>query len=275
MKKLSLIGVFILMSSLTFAQFGFIKKAEIEKFKDTRTVVVLSADSAYNASIKAAVERYWSFTGAIFAYDTALRQYNKPAFTFLVFSKGKAAKIKAKLCSSEEDFTGLQILKKYKRRAANEDIIARAFCSNKIDTDNWEAETIRGVQLLNNYFNYAIEAKGELTPSNYPSDKSLMNNKKLLVPDKFLEIKGKVDAPTMLEGEVEEVSREEIEKVIKSQDPGTMYYFFSFDEKYCNKLVLTADKSELMYFETDSPDKCGCVAKDIKAMKQAKDKANK
>jgi hypothetical protein len=275
MKKISLIGVLVLLSSVSFAQFGFVKKAEIEKFKDTRLVVVLSADSSYNASVKSAVERYWSFTGAIFAYDTGLKQYNKPEFSFLVFSKGKAAKIKAKLCSSEEDFTGLQVLKKFRRRATNEDIIARAFCSNRIDTFNWETEIIRGVQMLSNYFNYAIEAKGELTPSNYPSDKSMMTARKLLIPDKFLEIKGKVDAPTMLDGEVEEVSREDIEKTIKSQDPATMYFFFSFDEKYCNKMVLTSEKSELMYFETDSPDKCGCGAKDLKSMKLAKDKANK
>lgn len=263
------------MSSITFAQFGFVKKAEIEKFKDTRMVVVLFADSAYNAAVKAAVERYWSFTGTIFAYDTGLKQYNKPNFSFLVFSKGKSAKIKAKLCSSEEDFNGLQVLKKFKRRAPKEELIARAFCSNKIDTDNWETEMIRGVQILNNYFNYAVEAKGELTPSNYPSDKSLMANKKLLVPDKFLEMKGKEDAATILDGEVEEVSREDIEKSIKNQDPTTMYFFFSFDEKDCNKFVFTSDKSELMYYDTEAPDKCGCIAKDLKAMKIAKAKANK
>src|SRR3979409_1178984 len=117
MKKPVLFFTFILISSLTFAQFGFVKKAELEKFKDTRTVVILSTDSAYNASIKAAVERYWSFTGTIFAYDPGLKQYNKPAFSFLVFSKGKGAKIKAKTCSSEEDFTGLQVLKKFQRKA--------------------------------------------------------------------------------------------------------------------------------------------------------------
>jgi len=275
MKRISSILVLVLLSSVAFAQFGFVKKAELEKFKDTRMVVVLSSDSAYNASIKEAVERYWSFTGTVFAYDTGLKQYNKPNFSFLVFSKGKSAKIKAKLCSSEEDFNGLQVLNKFKRRAVKEEIIARAFCSNKIDTDDWQSEMIRGVQMLNNYFNYAVEAKGELTPSNYPSDKSLMSNKKLLVPEKFLEMKGKEDAATILDGEVEEMPREDIEKAIKNQDPATMYYFFSLDEKNCNKLVLTSDKSELMYFETDSPTKCNCTAKDLKAMKSAKAKANK
>jgi len=275
MKRVSSIIVFILLSTFAFAQFGFVKKAELEKFKDTRMVVVLSNDSAYNASIKAAVERYWSFTGTIFAYDTALKPYNKPNFSFLVFSKGKVSKIKAKLCSSEEDFNGLQVLNKFKRRATKVEIIARAFCSNKIDTENWESEMIRGVQLLNNYFNYAVEAKGELTPANYPSDKSLMANKKLLIPEKFLELKGKEDGPTILDGEVEEVPREDIEKAIKNQDPGTMYFYFSLDEKDCNKLVLTSDKSELMYFEIESPEKCACMAKDLKALKTAKAKANK
>jgi hypothetical protein len=236
---------------------------------------VLSTDSAYNASIKSAMEKYWSFTGTVFAYDTGLKQFNKGDFTYLVFSKGKGSKIKAKVCSSEEDFNGLQLLKKFKRRATKEDIIARAFCSNKIDTADWQSEMIRGVQMLNNYFNYAAENDKELTPSNYPTDKGQMTNKKLLVPDKFLDVKGKIDAPTLLDGEVEEVDRDEISKVIVNQDQATMYYFFSFDEKHCNKLVVTSEKSELMYFDTTSPDKCSCTVNDLKALKASKTKAAK
>jgi len=269
-----IISLFISISS--FGQFGFVKKTELETFKDTRTVVMLTTDSAYNASIKAAVDKYWNFTGTVYAYDTSnLKQYKKPEFTFLVFSKSKHSKIKVKVCSSEEDFNGLQLLKRFNRRALHEDIIARAYCSNKIDTSDWESEMIRGVQLMTNYFNYAMEARGELTPSNYPSDKSLMANKKLLVPLKFLEVKGKVDAPALLDGEVEEVDRDEIEKAIVSQDPSTMYYFFTVDDKNCNKIVVTSEKSELMYFTTASPEKCNCNSDDLKAMKNAKAKANK
>src|SRR5437773_1090377 len=105
MKKFAFLTLFLAASSVvSFAQFGFVKKAELEKLKDTRTVVVLSNDSAYNASIRDAVEKYWNFTGFIFAYDTAMKPYNKPEFSFLVFSKSKFSKIKAKVCSSEEDF---------------------------------------------------------------------------------------------------------------------------------------------------------------------------
>ena len=275
MKKIVVVILTVFISQFCRAQFGYLKKADLEKFKDTRTVVVLFNDSSYNASIKSAVEKYWNFTGTIFAYDTGLKQYNKPEFSFLVFSKGKGSKIKAKVCSSEQDFNGLQVLKKFKRRATKDELVARAFCSNKIDTDNWAAETIRGVQMLTNYFNYAVEAKGELTPSNYPSDKSQMLNKKLLDPEKVLLMKGKEDAAAILDGEVEEVPREDIEKNIVNQEQSSMYYFYSFDEKDCNKLVLTSEKSELMYFTTDSPENCSCVAKDLKAMKSAKVKANK
>jgi hypothetical protein len=276
MKKVVFAFCAILLASVSQAQFGFVKKADLEKFKDTRTVVVLSNDSAYNASIKAAVEKYWSFTGVVYGYDTAMKPFTKGTeYSFLVFSKGRGAKIKARVCSSEEDFNGLQVLNKFKKRAVKEDIVARAFCSNRIDTSNWEAEMIRGVQMLNNYFNYAIEAKGELTPSNYPSDRSMMTNRKLLIPEKVLEMKGKEDATALLDGEVEEVPREDIEKAIVKQDPGTMYFFFSFDENHCNRLVLTSEKSELMYFDTDSPEKCSCNAKVLKGMKSIKDKVNK
>lgn len=275
MKKFALVVIAIFIYSLSNAQFGYAKKEELDKVKDTRTVVVLSTDSAYNASIKAAMDRYWSFTGTIFAYDTALRAYNKPEFSFLVFSKSKNSKIKAKVCSSEEDFNGLQLLNKFKRRALPEEVIARAYCSNRIDTADWEAEMIRGVQMLNNYFNYALEAKGDLTPSNYPTDKSQMLNKKLLIPDKVLELKGKEDGPVLLDGELEEVDWEDIQKAIVKQDPATMYYYYSFDENHCNKLVVTAERSELMYFSEESREKCTCTAKDLKALKTAKDKASK
>ncbi|MFI5220699.1 MAG: hypothetical protein ACHQK8_00120 [Bacteroidia bacterium] len=292
MKKTTTLLSGILLSMLCSAQFGYVKKAELEKVKDSRTVVVLNNDSAYNASIKMAVEKYWSFTGTVFAYDSALKPYNKGDFTFLVFSKGKLAKIRAKVNTSEEDFNGLQLLKKYKRRSPMEDVIARSFCSNHIDTVNWQAELIRAVQLMNNYFNYAVEAKGDLNPYNYPSDKSLMMNKKLLIPlpsaqtakskgkpnaksDHILDVQGKVDANTLLDGEVEEVDRDDIDKAIIAQDQSSMIYFFSVDEKHCSKLVVTADKSELMYFETDSPERCACTVSDLKAMKAAKMKANK
>jgi hypothetical protein len=275
MKKIIVFLLPFIACSVSYAQFGNKKKEELDIIKDTRTVVVLNNDSAYNASIKAAVEKYWGFTGTIFAYDTALKQYNKPDFTFLVFSKSKGSKIKPKVCSSEEDFNGLQLVTKFKRKALPEEIIAQAYCSNKIDTPDWRAEMIRAVQMLNNYFNYAMEANGELTPSNYPSDKSQIANKKLLVPDKILQMKGKEDANTLLDGEVEEMDREDINKAIVNQDPATMYFFFSFDEKHCNKLVLTSERSELMFFSTDSPEKCLCTAKEVKALKTAKDKANK
>jgi hypothetical protein len=275
MKKIIVFLIPFLACSVSYAQFGYKKKEELDKIKDTRTVVVLNNDSAYNASIKAAVEKYWGFTGTIFAYDTALKPYNKPDFTFLVFSKSKGSKIKPKVCSSEEDFNGLQLVTKFKRKALPEEIIAQAYCSNKIDTPQWQPEMVRAVQMLNNYFNYAMEANGELTPSNYPTDKSQMMNKKLLVPDKLLQMKGKEDANTLLDGEVEEVDREDIDKAIVSQDPATMYFFFSFDEKHCNKLVLSSERSELMYFGTDSPEKCSCTAKELKVLKSAKTKANK
>lgn len=276
MRRSALLAACFFLGLVCRAQFGFVKQADLEKFKDTRMVVVLGPDSAYNASIKAAVDRYWSFTGTVYAFDTAMKPYmNKPEFSFLVFSKSKGSKIKAKVCTSEEDFNGLQVLNKFKRRALHEDVIARAFCSNRIDTPDWESEMIRGVQMLNNYFNFAIEAKGELTASNYPTDKSQMSNKKLLVQDKILELKGKEDGPTLLDGEVEEVEREEIQKAITKQDASVMYYFFSFDERDCNKLVVSAERSELLYYAKDSPEKCTCTAKDLKAMKGLKDKAAK
>jgi hypothetical protein len=270
----------LLTGSNAIAQFGNKKKADIDKFKDSRMVVVLFADSAYNAAIKYAVERYWNFNGAfLFAYDTGLKAYSKGDYSFLVFSKSKGTKIKAKLCSAEPDFNGLLVLNKFKKRATEVEIIGKAYCSNTIDTFDWQAELIRGVQLLNNYFTLAIEAKSDKEMSEsylqtrYPNDKGMMAGKKLLIEGRLLEIKGKVDASTLLDGEIEELENEEaIQKSILSQDAALMHYYFSNNEKNCNKLVVTSD-GQLMYFKQENTDKCKCTENDLKQMKKLKDKS--
>jgi hypothetical protein len=273
----NLLTLALLMPLGLFAQFGKIKKKEdVEKFKDTRLVVVLMQDSAYNASVISAMEKYWNFTGFEFAFDTAMQKFKKGDFAFLLFSKSKGSKIRTKVCSSEEDFNGLVITKKFKRRIVPEDVIAQAFCRNFIDTPDWETEMLRGVQMLNNYFNYAIEAKsdGELSENkmmnNYPSDKGLLIDKTLFVEDRQIEMKGKEDKNVLIEGEIEETEIESIQKMIKAQDNMSLYYFYSKDEKFCNKLIISTANSELMYFNSTSSDKCKLVASDLKQVKNIK-----
>ncbi|MFY8189586.1 MAG: hypothetical protein ACOVK9_01370, partial [Bacteroidia bacterium] len=271
MKKIILLSTFLLAYTFSFAQFGnFKKKEEVEKFKDTRLVVVLFEDSAYSASIIAAVERYWSFTGFEFAQDNELANYKKGDYAFLYFSKSKGSKIKAKVCSSEEDMNAFVITKKFSRRVQPDNLLAYGFCSNKIDTGDWAAEATRAVQLLNNYLNAAIqvEKSSDLSSSkmmsDYPSDKSQLVDKKLLIEEKQLDLKGKEDAMTLYDGDAEEVDVEVIQKVIKWQDNGFAYFYYSKDEKFCNKLVVSAANSELMYFANSSPANCKCNAKDLK-----------
>ncbi|MDZ4667038.1 MAG: hypothetical protein SGJ00_04055 [bacterium] len=283
MKKIILLASFILTALFSFAQFGnFKKKADLEKFKDTRLVVVLIPDSAYSASVIAAVERYWTFTGYEFAEDTSLYRYKKGDYAFLYFSKSKGSKNKTKgIASSEEDMNAFVITKKYSKRIVPDNLLLYGFCGNKIDTADWEFESTRAIQLMNNYLNYAIQAEkdGALSTSsmmnNYPSDKSQLVDKKLILEDKQLELKGKEDATTLFDGDIEEVDIEDIHKAIKWQDNSYAYYYYSKDEKYCNKLVVSAANSELMYFSSTSPDNCKCTAKELKALKEIKVKALK
>jgi hypothetical protein len=280
MKKIINTAALILLSLSAFAQFGTFKKREdLEKFKDTRLIIVLLQDSAYNASVIAAVERYWTFTGYDYAEDTALYRYKKGDYAFLYFSKSKGSKIKAKVAGSEEDMNAFVITKKFTRRITPDILLAYAYSNNKIDTADWEAEATKGIQMLNNYFNYAVQASsdGDLSASkmmnNYPSDKSQLVDKKLLIEDKQIELKGKEDAMVIFDGDVEEVDIEEIQKAIKWQDNSMVYFYYSKDEKYCNKLFVSAANSELLYYTSDSPDKCKCTAKDLKTLKEIKVKA--
>lgn len=280
MKKIIHTAALILLSLSAFAQFGTFKKREdLEKFKDTRLIIVLLQDSAYNASVIAAVERYWTFTGYDYAEDTALYRYKKGDYAFLYFSKSKGSKIKAKVAGSEEDMNAFVITKKFSRRITPDILLAYAYSNNKIDTADWEAEATKGIQMLNNYFNYAVQASsdGDLSASkmmnNYPSDKSQLVDKKLLIEDKQIELKGKEDAMVIFDGDVEEVDIEEIQKAIKWQDNSMVYFYYSKDEKYCNKLFVSAANSELLYYTSDSPDKCKCTAKDLKTLKEIKVKA--
>jgi hypothetical protein len=54
-----------------------------------------------------------------------------------------------------------------------------------------------------------------------------------------------------------------------------VYYLWVKDEKYCNKLVITAQNSELMYFESAAPDKCKLTNKDLENLNNIKKQAMK
>jgi hypothetical protein len=284
--KIMLLAALLLGGVLsTYAQFGYpdTKKTDIEKFKDNRLIVVLYADSAYNASVKAAVERFWTFnSGFEFVNDTMMKAYNKPEYAYMMFAKSKkSVKIKAKLGSSEDDFNGLIITTKYRKRAKFLEIIANGFCGNVIDTTDWYPELVRSVQMINNYFNYAIQAKGdkEITPSymmsNCPGDLQTIYNKKLLVETGKILMKGKEDASFIYGNEVEEVDRDDIYKAILTQDPEVVYVFSVFTEKFCDKIFVSAANSEVMHYVSGGVEDCKCVAKDLKNFKQRIDKANK
>ena len=277
MKKIITICLLALISFSASAQFGFFKKkSEIESFKEKKVIVVLFYDSAYNAAVELAMIRNWKFSSFEVAFDNELLKYKKENVVYLSFSKSKGSKNKAKLGSCEEDFNGLVMLSKFKRKSMPEDILAQAFCSNNIDTSDWEFELQRGVQMMNNYFEYASNAAkdGDVTASkmmnNYPSDKSQLLDKKLLVEDKMLELKGKKDAADIFDGEVAEVDRDLIYKALADQDNAVAYYLWVKDEKYCNKLVISAQNSELMYYETATPDKCKLNNKDLEALNSIK-----
>ena len=277
MKKVLSIILLLLASYQASAQFGFFKKkSDLEKFKDTKVIVVLFLDSAYNASIETAMLRHWKFNSFEIAFDNDLQKYKKEDVAYLTFSKSKGSKNKARLGSCEEDFNGLVLLNKFKRKALPEDILAQSFCSNSIDTSDWSFELQRAVQMMNNYLEYAsaVDRDADLAASkmmvDYPSDRNQLLDKKLLVEDKMLDLKGKKDANDLFDGEIEEVDREVIYRAILDQDNALLYTLLVKDEKYCNKLIISAQNSELMYYDSSSPEKCKLTNKDLEALNNLK-----
>ncbi len=277
MKKVLSIILLLLASYHASAQFGFFKKkSDLEKFKDKKVIVVLFLDSAYNASIETAMLRHWKFNKFEIAFDNELQKYKKEDVAYLSFSKSKGSKNKARLGSCEEDFNGLVLLNKFKRKAMPEDILAQSFCSNSIDTSDWSFELQRAVQMMNNYLEYAIavDRDADLAASkmmvDYPSDRNQILDKKLLVEDKMLDLKGKKDANDLFDGEIEEVDRDVIYRAILDQDNAVLYTLLVKDEKYCNKLVISAQNSELMYYDSSSPEKCKLTNKDLEALNNLK-----
>lgn len=285
MKKQLLFLMFIGASLASFAQFGYphVKKQDIETFKDSRVIVVLFNDSAYNASIKAAMEQYWMFNaGFEFVHDSMMKAYNKPEYSFLFFAKGKKSnKIKAKLNTSEDDFNGLVVATKYRKKAKMLELLGSGFCSNTIDTDDWYPEMVRAVQMLNNFFNYAVQAESDkaidpkVMSANYPNDLSIISNKKLLIEQGRLFMKGTEDASFIYDNEVEEVDRAEINKAILTQDPEVVYTLIVQNEGFSAKLFISAANSEVMHFEESKPDDLKITARDLKVVKSRINKANK
>lgn len=277
MKKGLSIILLLLAGYSSSAQFGFFKKkSDLEKFKETKVIVVLFLDSAYNNSIETAMLRNWKYNKFEIAFDNDLQKYKKENVAYLTFSKSKGSKNKARLGSCEEDFNGLVLLNKFKRKAFPEDILAQAFCSNSIDTADWNFELQRAVQMMNNYLEYAsiVDRDADLAASKmmveYPSDRNQLLDKKLLVEDKLLDLKGKKDANDLFDGEIEEVDRDVIYRAILEQDNAILYTLLVKDEKYCNKLVISAQNSELMYYNSSTPEKCKLTNKDLEALNNLK-----
>ena len=135
--------------------------------------------------------------------------------------------------------------------------------------------------MLNNYFEYAMNATrdGDITAakmmSDYPSDKNLLLDKKLLIEDKTLALKGKKNAPDIFDAEVEEVDRDVIYRAILDQDNATVYSLLVKDEKFCTKLILTSQNSEVMYYQTSNPETCKLNNKDLEALAAIKKEAMK
>ncbi len=280
MKKLLTLFAAISISTLAFAQFGTIKKKwEIDSLKSNKIVVVLFPDSAYSESIMQAMEDYWNFSPFEFAEDTSLYQYRKKKVYYLLFSKSKGSKNRAKLCSSEEDFNGFVISNKYSKKIMKENVVAYAHVKNTIDTSDWKTVAMIGVQLLKNYLMICDKANNEnefanvnRLMSNYPTEKNLLLDKTLLVQTGTIKLEGKEDAPTLFGGDVEVLSDDEINAKLAAQDFNSLYFYTSKDERYIHKLLITAAGSELLYYASGPADKPHINAKDLRDVKAMKDK---
>lgn len=280
MKKLLTLFAAISLSTLAFAQFGTIKKKwEIDSLKANKIVVVLFPDSAYSESVMQAMEDYWNFSPFEFAEDTSLYQYKKKKVYYLLFSKSKGSKNKAKLCSSEEDFNGFVLTNKYSKKIMKENVVAYAHVKNTIDTGDWKTVAMIGVQLLKNYVMICDKANNEnefanvnRLMSNYPTEKNLLLDKTMLVQTGTMKLEGKEDAPTLFGGDVEVLSDDEINAKLAAQDFNSLYFYTSKDERFIHKLLITAAGSELLYYTSGAADKPHINAKDLREIKAMKDK---
>jgi hypothetical protein len=280
MKKLLTLFAAISISTIAFAQFGTIKKKwEIDSLKANKIIVVLFPDSAYSESLMQAMEDYWNFSPFEFAEDTSLYQYKKKKVYYLLFSKSKGSKNRAKLCSSEEDFNGFVITNKYSKKIMKENVVAYAHVKNTIDTGDWKTVAIIGVQLLKNYLMICDKANNEnefaninRLMSNYPTEKNLLLDKTLLVQIGTMKLEGKEDASALFGGEVELLSDDEINAKIAVQDFNSLYFYTSKDERYIHKLLITTAGSELLYYASGPADKPYITAKDLREIKAMKDK---
>jgi len=280
MKKILALSATLFITTFAFAQFGTVKNhAIIDSIKANKIIVVLFPDSAYSESIMQAMEDYWNFSPFEFAEDTSMYQYKKSRNFYLLFSKSKGSKNKAKLCSSEEDFNGFVIVNKYNKKIAKDNIVAYAHVKNNIDTGDWKTVSMIGVQLLKNYLQICDKSENEKVYANvnrlmmdYPSEKNLMLDKTLLVQNGTMKMEGKEDAAQIFGGEVEVLTEDEINAKIAAQDFNSVYFYTSKDEKYLHKLLITSAGSELLYYTTSAPDKPNIVAKDLKELKAIKDK---
>ncbi|MBX7204634.1 MAG: hypothetical protein K1X81_04380 [Bacteroidia bacterium] len=258
------------------AQFGHQTKEILEKIKETELVVILSDDSTdmYNTSIQKAIHDYWKLTPAKFVKAAAATEYTKKkeGYTYLIMVKSAGAKVKCKCSTSELEMTGIVLTTKYKKgKIALTDIAASALIDGKFGAtqEEYDAQFIRAVQFLTNFFDYVNDAENdkaiayETMQRKYPGDKTLAEGKKLLIDKKMVDEKQKEAIEKTWDGEVEYVDAKEIAKAILTQNEEIVYWAAPMFELDTHRMFIMAKDGKIVFYEVTGPEKNMVSAKDV------------
>lgn len=258
------------------AQFGYQGKEQLESIKDKELIVVLSDDTAdmCNPAIERAVRMYWKATPSRFVRMAASGEYakKKEGYIFMVLVKGPGAKLKCKCLTTEIESTGLLVTSKFKKgKMMLVDILASSLIDAKFGTtqEEFDAQFIRAVQFLQNFFDYVGEAENdkqlnyETMQKRYPGDKSLAEGKKLLIDKKLVDEKQKEGIEKAFDGEVEYVDAKDIAAAVTRQDENVIYWFAPAFEQETHRMFVTAKDGRIITYEITGPEKGMVTAKDV------------
>lgn len=261
--KSTMFTLLMLFTLSALAQFGYKSKKELEAVKKTELIVVLTDDTAdqYNKSIRNMMNQHWKHTAVKYMNTQQAAEYSKKGdgFTYLVLVKCAGARLKSKAMSSEVETTGLLMTSKFKKgKIMLPDILASALFDSKFGPTaaDYDAQCLRAVQFLNNFFAMVPEAANdkeldfENMQKRYPGDKSLADGKKLLIDKKLVpDEKQKMLIEKNYPGEVVFTDAPEITKAILAQDKDVIYFAAPAFELDTHLMFVTANGSKILWYE--------------------------
>lgn len=258
---LSLLHLHILLSVLfcfislrANPQSGYASKKEAAIIKATELIVIIDDNASdYNTAIKAAIEKYWTFSPFRFVTESKKYEFCSEGYTLL-------DKHRIDVYSSVMYYISVLLPDKNGCRWEKRDMMAYSYAS--FDAEKIKGDIIRSIQFIQNYLNIVLLKGGN--DSGFFSICNLCNKEMKSVKDKLLLInnsdveKGLDDSTKIAryyKHPFKMTGRIDLCHAMEEQKINVAYLMYFVDAKeHVYRLVVQAKDSKIIYCDKEFPE---------------------